>query len=337
MRDPDLVSRAQRAAAALERAWDHWRTSDGLDAQPPPPVSSYVGYSLEEPWGQPRVVFGIAAEEAEQLATFLNRHRSAGPGQAGNGRLSQSGSSQLSPAVTGRPSQAGDGWLSAAGHGAGNGLPSPAPNGLPSPAANGLAAQDSVSGRRNGDGPASAWLAGERAAPDRSATERPAPGPGANGTAAAKGNAANGPAGANGNAAANGTAAADGRSLWRPRSHRHAGEHAAQRPGRQHGPAAAEDRAVPPPGPTPPRGRPSLDRPSPGLPSTGRPTSGQDDADEGADRGGLPPVAGDLAGWTSGELPGQASRGPAPWTFMAHPGLNHAEPSNGETRGGSAH
>ena len=77
MRDPDLVSRAQRAAAALERAWDHWRTSDGLDAQPPPPVSSYVGYSLEEPWGQPRVVFGVAAEEAEQLAALLDRHECA--------------------------------------------------------------------------------------------------------------------------------------------------------------------------------------------------------------------------------------------------------------------
>ena len=26
MRDPDLVLRAQQAAAVLERAWDHWRT-----------------------------------------------------------------------------------------------------------------------------------------------------------------------------------------------------------------------------------------------------------------------------------------------------------------------
>ncbi|MGD0685130.1 MAG: hypothetical protein ABSA03_08410 [Streptosporangiaceae bacterium] len=349
MRDPDLVSRAQRAATALERAWDHWRTSHGLDAEPPPPVSSYVGYSLEEPWGQPRVVFGIAAEEAEQLATFLDRHRPAGAGQPGNGQLSPAGSSRLSPAVTGRTSQAGDGRLSPDGHG-------PA-NGMLSAAANGLSARDSVPGGRNGDGPVPARLAGDGVAPGRSATEGPAPGPAAigtetgtadetgtgtapadrtaaatgTGTAAASGTAAaNGTAATNGTAAASGTAvangtAADGKSLWRPRSHRHAGEHAAQRPGRQHGPAAAEDGALPPAGP-PPRDRPSPDRPSPG----------QDNAGEGADLGGLGPVAGDLAGWASGELPGQASRGTAPWTFLAHPGLDHAEPSNGETHGGSA-
>ena len=61
MRDPELMLRAQRAATELERAWDRWRTMHGLGADPLPPVSSYVGYSLEEPWGQPRVVFGIAA------------------------------------------------------------------------------------------------------------------------------------------------------------------------------------------------------------------------------------------------------------------------------------
>src|ERR1022692_1854075 len=79
MRDPDLVLRAQRAATVLERAWDRWRTLHGLGAEPMPPVSSYVGYSLEEPWGQPRVVFGVAAEEAEQLAALLDWHQGAGP------------------------------------------------------------------------------------------------------------------------------------------------------------------------------------------------------------------------------------------------------------------
>ena len=68
MRDPELMLRAQRAATELERAWDRWRTMHGLGGDPLPPVSSYVGYSLEEPWGQPRVVFGIAAAEAEHLA-----------------------------------------------------------------------------------------------------------------------------------------------------------------------------------------------------------------------------------------------------------------------------
>jgi hypothetical protein len=48
-----------------------------------PAVSSYVGYSLEEPWGQPRVVFGIEAREAEQLAALLEHHDCAGPVYAG--------------------------------------------------------------------------------------------------------------------------------------------------------------------------------------------------------------------------------------------------------------
>ncbi|HUC56166.1 MAG TPA: hypothetical protein VMA95_02105 [Streptosporangiaceae bacterium] len=79
MRDPDLVFRAQLAAAALEGAWHRWRVVHGLTADPTPTVSSYVGYSLEEPWGQPRVVFGLAAEDAEQLATMLERHDCVGP------------------------------------------------------------------------------------------------------------------------------------------------------------------------------------------------------------------------------------------------------------------
>jgi hypothetical protein len=79
MRDPELMLRAQRAATELERAWDRWRTMHGLGTEPLPPVSSYVGYSLEEPWGQPRVVFGIAATEAEHLAALLDRHDCAGP------------------------------------------------------------------------------------------------------------------------------------------------------------------------------------------------------------------------------------------------------------------
>jgi len=79
MRDPNLIVRAQQAAAELERAWDRWRSLHGLGIDPPPPVSSYVGYSLEEPWGQPRVVFGIDAREAEQLAALLDRHDCNGP------------------------------------------------------------------------------------------------------------------------------------------------------------------------------------------------------------------------------------------------------------------
>ena len=79
MRDPDLVQRAERAAFALERAWDRWRTMHGFGSDPLPPVSSYVGYSLEEPWGQPRVVFGVDAAEAELLANLLDGHDCVGP------------------------------------------------------------------------------------------------------------------------------------------------------------------------------------------------------------------------------------------------------------------
>jgi hypothetical protein len=79
MRDPELMMRAQLAATELERSWDRWRTLHGLGTGPLPPVSSYVGYSTEEPWGQPRVVFGMDAREAEQFAALLDRHDCAGP------------------------------------------------------------------------------------------------------------------------------------------------------------------------------------------------------------------------------------------------------------------
>ena len=79
MRDPDLMQRADRAAGALEQAWERWRVMHGLGSEPLPPVSSYVGYSLEEPWGQPRVVFGLRADEAELLASMLDGHDCVGP------------------------------------------------------------------------------------------------------------------------------------------------------------------------------------------------------------------------------------------------------------------
>lgn len=83
MRDPELVARAQRAAARLESAWEQWRALHGLAVAPGQPVVSYVGYSLKEPWGEPRVVIGIDADEAEYLASFLDRDECA------QGRLQQ--------------------------------------------------------------------------------------------------------------------------------------------------------------------------------------------------------------------------------------------------------
>src|SRR5215469_7722554 len=84
MRDPELMQRADRAAIALEEAWERWRAMHGLGSEPLPPVSSYVGYSLEEPWGQPRVVFGLEATEAERLATIIDGGEFAWPFQNGS-------------------------------------------------------------------------------------------------------------------------------------------------------------------------------------------------------------------------------------------------------------
>src|SRR5436305_13777578 len=82
MRDPVLVARAQRAATRLESAWEQWRALHGLAVAPGQPVVSYVGYSLKEPWGEPRVVIGIDADEAEYLAEFLDRDECVQRGRA---------------------------------------------------------------------------------------------------------------------------------------------------------------------------------------------------------------------------------------------------------------
>src|SRR5690348_17749937 len=62
--------------------WEQWRALHGLAVAPGQPVVSYVGYSLKEPWGEPRVVIGIDADEAEYLADFLDRDECAERGQA---------------------------------------------------------------------------------------------------------------------------------------------------------------------------------------------------------------------------------------------------------------
>jgi hypothetical protein len=73
MRDPELVARAGYAAARLEQAWERWRMHHGLDGSADP-LASYVGYSHKEPMGQPRVVIGVDAAEAEFFADFLESH-----------------------------------------------------------------------------------------------------------------------------------------------------------------------------------------------------------------------------------------------------------------------
>src|SRR5262249_22981082 len=74
-----LMRRGAGAASAVEEAGEGGRGMQGLGSEPLPPVSSYVGYSLEEPWGQPRVVFGLRADEAELLAALLEGHDCVGP------------------------------------------------------------------------------------------------------------------------------------------------------------------------------------------------------------------------------------------------------------------
>src|SRR5690349_10228312 len=61
--------------------WEQWRALHGLAVAPGQPVVSYVGYSLKEPWGEPRVVIGIDAAEAEYLAEFLGRDECVQRGQ----------------------------------------------------------------------------------------------------------------------------------------------------------------------------------------------------------------------------------------------------------------
>lgn len=72
MRDPELLLCAQRAAARLENAWDRWRMLRGPGGGSAGEVSSYVGYSQNEPRGRPRVVVGVDADEAELLAALLD-------------------------------------------------------------------------------------------------------------------------------------------------------------------------------------------------------------------------------------------------------------------------
>ncbi|SDI01059.1 hypothetical protein SAMN05421505_13042 [Sinosporangium album] len=74
MRDPELVSCAQRAAAELQRGWAHWRAARGGSGESSAEsVASYVAHSIDHPWGRPRVVLGLDAEDARELAALLAR------------------------------------------------------------------------------------------------------------------------------------------------------------------------------------------------------------------------------------------------------------------------
>lgn len=102
MRDPELVARAQHAAARLEVAWERWRALQGLGEAPAQPVVGYVGYALKEPWGQPRAVIGFSADEAERLAEFLER----GTGDHGTNNRSELNVGNGTPARSARSHRA---------------------------------------------------------------------------------------------------------------------------------------------------------------------------------------------------------------------------------------
>lgn len=285
MRDPDLVMRAQRAAAELERAWDRWRTMHGLGTDPLPPVSSYVGYSLEEPWGQPRVVFGIDAREAEVLVALLDRHEVAGPIYASvasrpgprpvdeaNGRAAEPASGRVHVPTQGPAGAVQRGTVPR------DKVTEPAP-------AETLRSPLEPTGRRDDTEPAL------RPAPDADA-------PGARGPDADDEEA---PAARDAHDAGN-----NGLVAFRPR----------------HDPAPREDED---PEPGARRGKPGApaddDQPTTTWPRVGRGSGGHalprqkrtgaakpsGSKQEAKDRAGLDTLAADLAGWAAGELPGQAS------------------------------
>jgi hypothetical protein len=101
MRDPELVARAQHAAARLESAWERWRALQGLGETPAQPVVGYVGYALKEPWGQPRAVIGFSSDEAERLADFLE-HGTA-TGSSGTGAAAAAPPATLPSTTAGQP------------------------------------------------------------------------------------------------------------------------------------------------------------------------------------------------------------------------------------------
>lgn len=79
-----VIQNWSHVLSAPRRAWNlHGNNGalHGLAVAPGQPVVSYVGYSLKEPWGEPRVVIGIDADEAEYLAEFLDRDECAQRGQ----------------------------------------------------------------------------------------------------------------------------------------------------------------------------------------------------------------------------------------------------------------
>ncbi|MGW2196107.1 hypothetical protein ACWCSH_27675, partial [Streptosporangium sp. NPDC001682] len=69
MRDPELVSCAQRAAAELERAWAHWRAARGRSGDAgAESVASYVAHSIDHS------LAGPLTAPAQAVPTMITCH-----------------------------------------------------------------------------------------------------------------------------------------------------------------------------------------------------------------------------------------------------------------------
>jgi hypothetical protein len=284
MRDPELVMRAQRAAAELEQAWDRWRTIHGQGTEPLPPVSSYVGYSLEEPWGQPRVVFGIDAREAEQLAALLDRH-DVGPIYAA---VASRPGARPADEADGRPPESNNGRVhvpTQAQAGAAQHDPASRDKATDPAPPQALRTSFGPPGRRDSTEPAL-----------RPATDAETPGPDP------RGPEANGEAPAARDAQGAGNA---GLVAFRPRREPAPREEEGQEPDVRGEPGGVADDDQP----TATWTRASRAPGGHALPrqKRGGAAKSSGSKQEAKDRAGLDTMAADLAGWTAGELPGQAS------------------------------
>ena len=305
MRDPEMAARAGYAAARLEQAWERWRALHGLSGSADP-LASYVGYSHKEPMGQPRVVIGVDAAEAEYFADFLEGHDCAAPGL--NGGASSASAPGL-PVDT-RP-------VNGSGHLPVNGASCPSDSGALRPSdsgalyppvsgpqpvvANGSPRPGEASAASRGPGPA-----GPIGMPSRDGM---AAGPGG-GAGVANGGAGSAPA------------PRDVPSEPMVRLVDDTDPHAR--------PAAAAERPITgPQAPVPPVTR-AFPAPVPTFTPIGE-TGAAGFAGEpgpGEPRGAVDPLAGsqpsdviaaELAGWASGELPGQASEQLASWASADAP------------------
>ena len=316
--------------------------------------------------GQPRVVFGVAAEEAELLASLLEHHECTGPAAARAEaspavRLAEDPAARMQrPAAGSRRQIPAQGLadpperLRSAGPGAGYARPADLPrDGMNGHGTLGRWADDATgSGRGSrangatGDG-ARNWLNGTTGHAPGSQNlagpmERPAPAVPAvsplrsvmpvmlapatpqvqaedsqPGWAAISGYAPPSvhPAAAPASAAAPGMADQDRQASQppdlpdrddaallaaeRPRGHRHPGEHAMPHSARQRRASAVAARDATPPAAAPQAASRRRD---------------------GKEYRGLSTMAGDLAGWASGELPGQARRQPGAVDSSRAPG-----------------